>query len=66
MFDKNMLGPLRTLIHLKGVERLGSKTSNAAKPMETKFFSRLDPREDGHSLGHAQGKMAVTLDLANC
>jgi hypothetical protein len=24
------------------------------------------PREDGHSLGHAQGKMVVTLDFANC
>jgi len=65
MFDENMLGPLRTFIHLKGVERLGSKTSNETKPIETEFFSRLDPKEDGHSLGHAQGKMIVTLDLAN-
>jgi hypothetical protein len=65
MFNENMLGPLRTFIHLKDVKRLGSKTSNAVKPMKSEFFSRLDLREDGHSLGHAQGKMVVTLDLAN-
>jgi hypothetical protein len=40
--------------------------SKTVKPMETEFFSRLDPKEDGHSLEHAQGKMVVTLDLANC
>ena len=38
MFDRNMVGLWRTFIHLKGVRRLRSKTSNVSKSMKAKFF----------------------------
>jgi hypothetical protein len=38
MFDENMMGPWRTFIHLKGVRRLRSKTSNIARSKEAEFF----------------------------
>jgi hypothetical protein len=50
-----MVGPWRTFIHLKGVGRLWSKTSNVTKLMEAKFFLEVRPREVGHSFRHAKG-----------
>jgi hypothetical protein len=48
MFDENMVGPWRTFINLKGVGRLGSKTSNVAESMEAELFLyRLDPKGGG-------------------
>ena len=44
MFNGNMVGPWRTFIHLKSIGRLGSKTSNIAKPMGTEFFPNVRPK----------------------
>ena len=59
IFDGNMVSHWRTFIYLKGVGRLGSKTSNVAKPTKTEFFLEVRPnkgrsfplgmsRESGH------------------
>jgi len=50
-----MVGPWRTFIHLKGIGRFGSKTSNVTKLMEVKFFPEVRPKEVGHSLRRAKG-----------
>ena len=44
MFDGNIVSSLRTFIHLKGVERLGSKTSKIAKPIEDEFIPEVRPK----------------------
>jgi len=59
-----MAGPWRTFIHLKGVGRLRSKTSNVAELMEAELFLRLDPREESHPLGHAPDRMIILLDVS--
>jgi hypothetical protein len=40
-----MVGYCRTFIHLKGIGRLGFKTSNIAKPMKIEFFLEVSPNE---------------------
>jgi hypothetical protein len=50
MFDKNMMGSWRTFIHLKGIERLGSKTSNVVEPMKLEHFQGYNQRRWVRSL----------------
>lgn len=64
MFYRNMVGPWRTFTHLKGVGRLGPKTSNVAELMEAELFPRLDPREESHPFGHAPDRMIILLGVS--
>jgi len=58
-----MVGYWRTFIYLKGVGKLGFQTSNVVESIEAKVFSRLDPRKEGHSIGHTPGRMVIHLGV---
>jgi hypothetical protein len=49
MFDKNVVGPYRTFIYLKGVGKLGSNTSDVAESIKAKFFPYARPNGGGSS-----------------
>jgi len=60
--DKNIVGPWKTFIYLKGIWKLEFKMSSIAKHIETRFFSDIIPNR-GWS---CQRRIIIILDLDDC